>query len=129
MRFLLDTHVWLWLQVEPQRVAAKVRQRLSNPTHDLILSVASLWEMAIKFRLGRLPLPESPSVFVPGRLARQGVLTLDIQGVHVLRTADLPLHHADPVDRLLIAQAQVEDLTIVTADSKLERYEVELVRA
>jgi PIN domain nuclease of toxin-antitoxin system len=128
VRFLLDTHVWLWLQVEPRRVAAKVRQRLANPAHDLLLSVASLWEMAIKYRLGKLPLPEPPSVFVPGRLARQGVVTLDVRSAHVLRTADLPLHHGDPFDRLLIAQAQIEGLTVVTADAKLGRYEVALLR-
>lgn len=128
MTVLLDTHVWLWLQVEPRRIGERLRKRLAAPGQELRLSVASMWEMAIKFRLGKLPMPEPPALFVPSRLARQGVVALDVRSDHALRAGDLPLHHGDPFDRLLIAQAQIEHLTLITADRKFERYEVDLIR-
>ncbi len=129
MRLLLDTHVWLWTLVEPHRIRDDVRERLSVPGTTLHLSAASTWEIAIKYRLGKLPLPEPPERFVLPRLVRDGIRPLPIEPVHTLRVATLPDHHADPFDRLLVAQAQVERFTIVTADAKLAPYDVSLLMA
>lgn len=125
MRLLLDTHCWLWMQTSPGVFAPQVRKLLEDPQHELLLSSASVWEISIKWALGKLPLPEAPATYVPHRLARQGVGSLAIRNAHVLRVSTLPVFpdHRDPFDRLLIAQADVEELCLLTADTKnLERY-------
>ena len=127
MRLLLDTQVWLWAVSEPGRIGAEVRALLEDEAHTLLLSAASVWEMAIKYRLGKLPLPEPPSLFVPSRLVRDGVLPLPVEHHHAARVASLPDHHRDPFDRLLVAQAQVERLSLVTADRQLAAYDVPIV--
>jgi len=126
MRFLLDTHVWLWTLTAPDRLSADTRALLEDPANQLLLSAASSWEIAIKYRLGKLPLPEPPSVFVPPRLVRDGIAELPIRHHHALAVANLPQHHNDPFDRLLIAQAQVERLTLISADRRLAPYGVDL---
>ncbi len=123
MRFLLDTHCWLWMQVSPKRIPARVRGTLTDPENELLLSAASSWEIAIKWALGKLPLPVPPEEYVPRCLERQGVTGLPVQHRHALHTAGLPRHHRDPFDRLLIAQAQLEKLTLVTADQQLAAYD------
>lgn len=127
MRFLLDTHVWLWLLVAPKRISDDVRGFLAEPENDLLLSAASSWETAIKWRLGKLPLPEPPSQFIPPRLVRDGIEPLSIQHHHAQAVAELPDLHKDPFDRLLVAQARIEKPTLVTADPKLADYDVELI--
>jgi PIN domain nuclease of toxin-antitoxin system len=126
MRFLLDTQVWLWTLTAPERLPADTRALLEDPANQLLLSAASSWEIAIKYRLGKLPLPEPPSLFVLPRLVRDGITELPIQHHHALAVANLPQHHNDPFDRLLIAQAQIERLTLVSADRKLAPYQVDL---
>lgn len=128
-RYLLDTHVWLWLQTTPERLRDEVGELLADRTNTLFLSAASSWEIAIKYRLGRLPLPESPAEYVPERVRRSGVTPLPVEHAHALRVADLPEHHRDPFDRLLIAQAQLLNVPIVTADQQFGAYEVEIVAA
>jgi len=125
-RLLLDTHCWLWLQAEPERFSPEVLRDLGDPGIELLLSAASAWEIAIKYALGKLPLPEPPSSYVPSRLERSGTTELLISHRHALRVASLPAHHRDPFDRLLVAQAQIEGLAILTADPLLRSYEVEL---
>lgn len=130
MRILLDTHCWLWMQVSPKRISEEVRKVLTDPETQLFLSAASSWEIAIKWALGKLPLPVPPMEYVPRGLERQGVAGLPVQHRHALHTATLPRHHRDPFDRLLIAQAQLEELVLVTADEQLAAYEgVDLLRA
>ena len=124
---LLDTHVWLWTLASPGRIVDRARGAISDRENTLLLSAASSWEIAIKYRLGKLPLPEPPGEFIPPRLARDGIVPLPIEHAHAARVADLPDLHRDPFDRLLVAQAQIEQLTIFTADDKLARYEVECV--
>ncbi|HYD46803.1 MAG TPA: type II toxin-antitoxin system VapC family toxin [Terriglobales bacterium] len=118
--------LWLWLQASPERLAANVLSRLADPDNEILLSAASSWEIAIKYGLGKLPLPEPPAAYVPRRMAASGSRGLAIEHAHSLRVAELPLHHRDPFDRLLVAQAQVEKLTLVTVDPKLAQYDVEI---
>lgn len=126
---LLDTHVWLWMLGDPDRLAPPVRDLLADPENALFLSAASGWEIAIKHGLGKLRLPQPPREFVPDRLRRSGVVPLAIEVDHTLRVADLPDHHRDPFDRVLVAQAQALALRLVTADQLLRQYDVEVVWA
>lgn len=97
--------------------------------NSLLLSAASSWEIAIKHALGKLPLPEEPATYVPERMRRSGVDGIAVDHAHALHVASLPSHHRDPFDRLLIAQAQLEGLVILTADPSFQLYDVELHRA
>ena len=94
-----------------------------------LFSAASGWEIAIKYALGKLPLPEPPDQYVPDRMQSSGVDALPIRMEHALRVAQLPAHHRDPFDRLLIAQAQIERVPLLTADSQLSLYDVALLPA
>jgi PIN domain nuclease of toxin-antitoxin system len=125
--YLLDTHVWLWLQTTPEQLRDDVVGLLADRANTLLLSAASSWEMAIKYRLGKLPLPEPPADYVPERMRLTGVTPLPVEHAHALRVADLPQHHTDPFDRLLVAQAQLLGVPIVTADPQLDAYEVEII--
>jgi len=128
-RFLIDTHVWLWLQSDRKRVDDGVREQLSDPTAQVFLSAVSSWEIAIKNALGKLPLPEPPREYVPSRMRRDHVDGLAVTHVHALHVATLPHHHGDPFDRLLVAQAQLEELTLVTVDPHIVLYDVTILRA
>jgi len=129
VKLLLDTQIWLWLQTQPERVVDDVRDRLVEGSTQLLLSAASSWEIAIKHALGKLALPEPPRDYVPSRMRSSGVDGLQVSHAHALHVATLPHHHGDPFDRLLVAQAQLEDLTLLTADRQLERYDVDVIRA
>lgn len=102
---------------------------MTAAANELLLSAASAWEIAVKHSLGRLRLPMDPAEYVPNRLAATRTSPLAIQHSHALRVARLPLHHRDPFDRMLIAQAQVEGLPLLTADPQLAAYDVEILRA
>jgi PIN domain nuclease of toxin-antitoxin system len=128
-RYLLDTHVWLWLLAEPHRLSDGTRELLADADSSLLLSAASSWEITIKYRLGRLPLPEPPRTFIPDRIRRSGMTPLSVEHDHVVRVADLPDHHGDPFDRLLVAQAQALSVPLVTADRTLTAYDITLVPA
>jgi PIN domain nuclease of toxin-antitoxin system len=127
MRYLLDTHVWLWMLVDPERLG-HTRHLLEDPEHDLLLSAASTWEITVKHALGRLTLPDAPERYVPERMRATGVVSLAIEHVHVLGVGSLPPHHRDPFDRVLVAQARYLGVPIVTADAALTAYDVDLVR-
>ena len=129
MRVLLDTQVWLWMLVEPERLSKPARHLVEDLSNELLLSAASSWEIAIKWGIGRLPLPEPPSSYVPSRIQSTGVRPLAIEHSHVLLVADLPLHHRDPFDRLLAAQAVSEDVPLLTADPSFGPYGIELIAA
>jgi PIN domain nuclease of toxin-antitoxin system len=127
MRILLDTHCWLWLQVRPEEIAAAAREVLLDAETSLYFSAASAWEIAIKYHKGKLPLPEPPERYIPPRLTRQRVEPLEMTLQHVLRAGSLPLHHRDPFDRMLAAQAQVEGLRLATRDPLFTRYGIDLL--
>lgn len=103
-------------------------EQLADPSSERYLSSASAWEIAIKYALGKLPLPEDPVVYVPDRMRVSGFRELVIANADALAVARLPPHHRDPFDRLLVAQAQRHGLTLVTADATIERYDVPLMR-
>lgn len=126
MKILLDTQVWLWLQTSPERLNPGALSLVNDSRNSLLLSAASSWEIAIKYALGKLPLPETPAAYVPERMRRSGVDGIAVDHAHALHVAALPQHHRDPFDRLLIAQAQLEGLVILTADPSFEPYDVEL---
>jgi PIN domain nuclease of toxin-antitoxin system len=124
LRLLLDTHCWLWMRAEPARFSESSLELLRDPGSELSLSAASAWEIAIKYVAGKLRLPEPPSVFVDRRIGEDRLLSLPISHLHALRAGELPPHHRDPFDRVLIAQAQLERLTLLTADRELAKYDV-----
>lgn len=128
-RYLIDTHVWLWMQSDPDRLCDQTRAIVRDIRNGIFFSAASAWEIAIKYRLGKLPLPERPASYIPDRMRRSGTSPLPVDHAHTLRTADLPDHHRDPFDRVLVAQAQLLDLTIITADNQLSAYDVAVVAA
>jgi len=121
MKLLLDTHVLLWAAGEPQRLSKQARRMIDNPDNELLFSAASLWEVAIKRGLGR------EDFKVDARLLRRGLLDngyseLPIISAHVVATESLPLIHKDPFDRVLVAQATVEGVTLLTIDSLVSQY-------
>jgi PIN domain nuclease of toxin-antitoxin system len=124
MRALLDTSAWLWFTGRSERLGPRTRALLTDRSHEVHVSIASAWEIAIKGALGKIRGVGDPAVFFRTRLRRQHFLTLGITLDHVLAVAALPLHHRDPFDRLLVAQAQAESLVIITSDRDLSRYDV-----
>lgn len=129
MKLLLDTHVWLWMQHGPKTIAPAALAELEDPANDLFLSAASAWEIAIKFALGKLGLTAAPTRYVPERMVLSGTSPLAVLPVHALLVAELPKHHRDPFDRLLVAQARHESMTLVSRDRKLEPYGVPMLWA
>lgn len=125
MKLLLDTPCWLWMLARPDRLSPDVRALLADPGHAVYLSAASVWEIARAHANGRLSLPEPPAEFVPERIRRSRVRALPIEASHVLRAAELS-NPVDPIDRILVAQAQYEGATLVTADPVFEGCEVEV---
>ena len=113
----------------PERIRGHATGVIGDAGSQLLLSAASSWEIAIKYAIGRLPLPEEPDVYVPARMRASGVMSLQISHTHALRVAALPRHHDDPFDRLLVAQAQLEGLTVITADPAFDRYDVPVLAA
>jgi PIN domain nuclease of toxin-antitoxin system len=129
VRVLLDTQVWLWMLAAPERLSKRTRALVVSVENELVLSAASAWEIAIKHGLGKLQLPEPPGTYIPRLMARTGVTPLPIHHRHALHVASLPLHHRDLFDRLLVAQAQLEELPILTADPSFRLYDVRALPA
>ena len=117
------------MQASPERLSPRSRDLVSDPENQLFLSSVGSWEIAIKYSIGKLPLPMPPAEYVPSRMETSGTSTLSITHSHALHVATLPLHHGDPFDRLLIAQAQLEGLSILTSDRQFAAYEVEILWA
>ena len=126
-RILLDTHIWLWSILSPEKLGDEGRVLIEDADNELFLSAASSWEISIKYGLGRLPLPEPPETFILQRLIRDDIKPLGVEHHHACRVSALPGIHRDPFDRILIAQAQTEDLLLITADQQIEAYDVELI--
>ncbi len=126
MRILLDTHAFLWANQAPDRLGPW-HDAVADPSNELLLSAASSWELAIKTSTGRLQLPAAVEVYVPARMAAIGITGLPVEHRHALAVARLPTHHRDPFDRLLIAQAALLGVPILTADPAFDAYDVEIL--
>jgi PIN domain nuclease of toxin-antitoxin system len=121
--FLIDTHVLIWLDQEPQRLSEHILGLLRDPRHDVYCSAASLWEIAIMQSLGKLEALGA----LPGMLERYGFAELPITAHDAEATRGLPLHHRDPFDRMLIAQAMARNLVLVTGDRQMLAYQVAIL--
>lgn len=128
LKFLLDTHCWLWLKDDWSRLPSPVRRRILRDPAELVLSAVSVIEIGIKHAAGRLRLDSSLDRFVD-ELKAEGAALLNVTVEHALRMASLPGHHQDPFDRLLVAQAQVEGLMMVSADPNVLAYDVSAIDA
>jgi PIN domain nuclease of toxin-antitoxin system len=129
VRFLLDTHVWIWLALDPGRISEDVQARIASVDTEVHVSVATLWEVVIKIGLGKLSLPDTAEAFWQRQTRDSGIAALAIRPEHVLDVAALPPIHRDPFDRLLVAQARVEGLTLVTVDPRVRAYPVTTLSA
>jgi PIN domain nuclease of toxin-antitoxin system len=129
LKLLLDTQCLLWWFTEPERLNSVATEQIVAEDNQLFFSVASTWEIAIKVGIGKLPLPEPVDVYVASRMRRLGAKSLDIVFSHVCQVATLPLLHRDPFDRILLAQAQIENMTLVTADEILNQYRIDILWA
>jgi PIN domain nuclease of toxin-antitoxin system len=129
LNLLLDTQCLLWWFTAPEQLNSKAIEQIVDAENELFFSVASAWEIAIKVGIGKLPLPEPVDTYVASRMRLLGAKSLDIVFPHACRVATLPLLHRDPFDRILVAQAQIERMTLVTADEILTQYSVDLLWA
>ena len=125
MRILIDTHVLLWGLQDEDRLSDRVRNLL--PVEDVWISVASLWEIIAKVQVGKLSLPRPVGEYLSEKLLGNGVSVLPLTFAHVRRLADLPLHHRDPFDRILVAQSLEEKLPLISADPLFKKYSVQLI--
>ena len=124
---LADTHSFLWFITEDSRLSATAREAMSPGARQVWLSVASLWEIAIKVSIRRLPLPDPFDAFIRHQLEENAINLLPIAPAHTFEVSRLPFHHRDPFDRMIIAQAVREDLPIVGADAAFDAYPVERI--
>ncbi len=127
MRLLLDTHSFLWFIGGDERLSGRAKEAIADLENEAFLSVASLWEMAIKINVGKLKLPHPFGELIPEQPLRNEIEVLHAELSHLAAYTRLPLHHRDPFDRLIIAQSQVEALTVVGKDEAFERYDVDLL--
>lgn len=127
MKLLLDTHIFLWFISADKRLPNKWKTYIRDPNNKVYLSVVSLWEVMIKYQLGKLPLPESPERYLPAQRVYHLIDSLPVTETSVIQLMKLPPLHRDPFDRLLICQALEHDLTIVTVDKAIRAYPVKLL--
>lgn len=124
MRFLLDTATFLWVISDAPDLSTHARELFVDPGNEVYLSAVSAWEIAVKFALGRLPLPEPPERFVPSQRKQHGIDSLPLDEESALHLARLPLLHKDPFDRMLVGQAIVHGLVILTPDRLVTQYPI-----
>ena len=127
MKLLLDTHALLWFLANDPQLSATARENIENPTHEKFVSAASLWEIAIKLSLDKLKLPRPFEEVFPKQLEVNGFELLPISCVQLYQLAALPFHHRDPFDRLLIALALADGMTIVTRDPEFSKYPAKIL--
>ena len=127
MKILVDTCTFLWIASESPQLSKSAAAIFLDRDNERYLSAASAWEIGIKHALGRLPLPARPEVFVPKIREASGIVSLEIDEASALQAGKLPSLHADPFDRMLIAQAIVHGMTILTPDPEIEQYAVRVM--
>lgn len=124
MRLLLDTCTFLWILGGAKELSSAAREAFADPSNEVFLSAASAWEIAVKHRLGKLPLPAAPGEFVPAQRTAHGIETLPVDEEAALHVAKLPDLHRDPFDRMLVAQALLGGLVVLTPDESIGGYPV-----
>jgi PIN domain nuclease of toxin-antitoxin system len=129
MKLLLDTHVLLWAATIPDELGKEAREMIEDGTQDVLVSVVTAWEIAIKQSLGKLELPSAAEQWLPGVLRRSGFDLAEVGLAAALKVRALPWHHRDPFDRLLVAQALEDGYTLVTRDEVLAAYGVHILKA
>ena len=122
MNFLLDTCTFLWVITNAPELSKRAKEVFINPENDFFLSSVSCWEMAIKCSLGRLPMPKPPFEYIPNQREKHGILPLELDEASALHLTRLPDLHKDPFDRMLVSQALVCSLTILTPDKLISQY-------
>ena len=125
MRLLLDTHMFLWFLSEESRMPEETREAIASRENSVLVSAASVWEIAIKASIGRLKIARTDVMKLPYLIEASGLAELPVLARHAAAVSALPMHHRDPFDRLLIAQARAESLTLATIDPAIRRYDVE----
>ncbi len=124
MKLLLDTHIFLWYITADIGLPAHFLDAIRDPKNEVFLSVASLWEVIVKYKLGKLPLPQSPEIYITNERKRHRIKSLSLHEKAVKELIQLPQLHRDPFDRLLICQALVNNLTLLTVDTQIQKYNV-----
>jgi PIN domain nuclease of toxin-antitoxin system len=127
MKYLLDTHVFLWWNLGDSQLSENAASIISDGNNEIFLSAVSAWEIAIKVAKKRLTIPEEPVRFVPSRMHLHGFQPLPVQIHHATRVYQLPMYHTDPFDRLLIAQSQIESIPLISLDTMIHNYDLEVV--
>ncbi len=127
MKYLLDTHAFIWLDSDPTQLSPQVRSLVQDSTNILLLSLVSIWEMQIKIHLGKLHLNLPLAELVESQRQINSIDILPIALSHVLALDNLPLHHKDPFDRLLIAQANIENAALISRDPVFANYQVQVI--
>lgn len=125
VRLLLDAHSLLWWATDPRKLSNQAREAIEAPTNDVLVSVAGIWELYLKASKGKLRLPAD----LEARICADGISILPIRFSHAKRVAELPWNHRDPFDRMIVAQALAEGLTVVTRDEDIRRYDVPILPA
>jgi PIN domain nuclease of toxin-antitoxin system len=127
MNFLLDTHIFLWFVNDDPRLSTHLKDLIENENNFSYLSIASIWEMSIKYNLGKLTLAPSYEQFVDTEVIASSINLLNIELEHLKINATLPFHHRDPFDRIIICQSMAENIPIITVDSAFNQYSVTLI--
>jgi PIN domain nuclease of toxin-antitoxin system len=122
MRLLLDTHIFLWLISDDASLSDGFRRAIVDSDNEVYLSVVSVWEVTVKHQLGKLTLPENPSLYLPRQRERHQIMSLVMDELSVARLSELESLHRDPFDRMLLCQALAHDLLLVTVDSAIQQY-------
>lgn len=127
MRLLLDTHTLLWFLTDDRKLSQNARTLIIRPNTDVLVRVVSLWEIVIKASLGKLPLPAPFEELLPAQLEIERISVLQIELQHLTRLRQLPFHHRDPFDRLILAQAIVEKIPLISRDAVFSNYDVPIL--
>ena len=127
MKYLLDTHTFLWWNLDDPQLSERAREIITNGENEIFISAASAWEIAIKTAKGSLVLPEEPAQYLAARISQYHFQALPVQISHAVHVYGLPKHHADPFDRLLVAQCQLEGMPLISRDEDIQKYDLEVI--
>lgn len=127
MNLLLDSHAFIWMHEEPQKLSVNAASEIINPANQLFLSVTSVWELQIKIAIGKFRFSDTLENVILQEQQANNLQILPVKLAHALYLENLPLHHKDPFDRLLISQAIVENMTLISADANFANYQINLL--